>query len=196
MFPVRDGGNVRTCREALTVWAAPTSDMRQEAIADSFASVRDASSGRARQVLGAEHRRAAEERGAGMSLVTAAEFALMLTVPAPQAAAAAPGSGKRSPRERELVTLVARGRTDADIAEQLYISTRTVRSRLDRIRNKTGCRRRADLTRPQRRPGLARSAGRAPCDRNADHAPRSVGWPSPIKPQQVTAGKGAWVFAT
>jgi len=52
-----------------------------------------------------------------------------------------------SARERELVTLVARGRTDAQIAAQLYISIRTVRSHLDRIRDKTGCRRRADLTR-------------------------------------------------
>jgi len=55
--------------------------------------------------------------------------------------------GKLSPRERELVTLVARGRSDAQIAAELYISIRTVRSHLDRIRDKTGCRRRADLTR-------------------------------------------------
>jgi DNA-binding CsgD family transcriptional regulator len=52
-----------------------------------------------------------------------------------------------SARERELVALVAHGRTDAQIAAQLYISVRTVRSHLDRIRDKTGCRRRADLTR-------------------------------------------------
>jgi DNA-binding CsgD family transcriptional regulator len=58
-----------------------------------------------------------------------------------------PGTVKLSARERELVTLVAQGRTDADIAGQLYISIRTVRSHLDRIRDKTGCRRRADLTR-------------------------------------------------
>ena len=57
------------------------------------------------------------------------------------------GPGKLSARERELVTLVAQGRTDAQIAAQLYISIRTVRSHLDRIRDKTGCRRRADLTR-------------------------------------------------
>jgi DNA-binding CsgD family transcriptional regulator len=50
-----------------------------------------------------------------------------------------PGLGTLSARERELVTLVARGRTDAQIAEQLYISIRTVRSHLDRIRDKTGC---------------------------------------------------------
>ena len=36
---------------------------------------------------------------------------------------------------------------------ELYISVRTVTSHLDRIRDKTGCRRRADLTR------LALSAG-------------------------------------
>ena len=72
--------------------------------------------------------------------------ALMLTVSSsPQSLP--PGVAKLSARERELVTLVARGRTDAQIAEQLYISVRTVRSHLDRIRDKTGCRRRVDLTR-------------------------------------------------
>jgi DNA-binding CsgD family transcriptional regulator len=45
------------------------------------------------------------------------------------------------------VALVARGRTDAQIAAELYISIRTVRSHLDRIGDKTGCRRRVDLTR-------------------------------------------------
>ena len=91
--------------------------------------------------------RAAEERGAAMSLDTAAEYALMLTAPGPPQPRRAPGPGKLSARERELVTLVAQGRTDAQIAAQLYISIRTVRSHLDRIRDKTGCRRRADLTR-------------------------------------------------
>jgi non-specific serine/threonine protein kinase len=72
--------------------------------------------------------------------------ALMLTIPSfPQSLPS--GMAKLSARERELVTLVARGRTDAQIAEQLCISVRTVRSHLDRIRDKTGCRRRADLTR-------------------------------------------------
>jgi DNA-binding CsgD family transcriptional regulator len=44
-----------------------------------------------------------------------------------------PALSQLSPRERELVTLVAQGRTDAQIAGQLYISVRTVRSHLDRI---------------------------------------------------------------
>jgi len=50
-------------------------------------------------------------------------------------------------REREILELVAGGETDQDIAEQLSISVRTVHSHLDRIRDKTGSRRRADLTR-------------------------------------------------
>jgi DNA-binding NarL/FixJ family response regulator len=50
-------------------------------------------------------------------------------------------------REKEILRLVAGGETDQDIAEQLVISVRTVRSHLDRIRDKTGYRRRADLTR-------------------------------------------------
>ena len=81
-----------------------------------------------------------------MSPATAAEYALILTDPrSPQPAAA--GCGQLGARERELVILVARGRTNAQIAADLHISARTVSSHLDRIRDKTGCRRRADLTR-------------------------------------------------
>jgi DNA-binding CsgD family transcriptional regulator len=59
-----------------------------------------------------------------------------------------------SPREHELVTLVARGGTNAQIAIQLYISIRTVGSHLDPIRDKTGCRRCTDLTRLALQAGL------------------------------------------
>ena len=89
-----------------------------------------------------------------MSLATAAEYALMLTAPNPPPPAVARDSGRLSVRERELVTLVAQGRTDALIAAQLFISVWTVRSHLDRIRDKTGCRRRTDLTRLALRLGL------------------------------------------
>jgi DNA-binding CsgD family transcriptional regulator len=89
-----------------------------------------------------------------MNLATAAEYALMLTAPAaPQAPPG--GLAPLSTRERELVTLVARGRTDAQVAAELYLSVNTVRSHLDRIRDKTGCRRRADLTRLALQAGLA-----------------------------------------
>ena len=42
-------------------------------------------------------------------------------------------------REREILALVGAGRTDREIAEELFISVATVRSHLDRIRDKTGC---------------------------------------------------------
>jgi DNA-binding CsgD family transcriptional regulator/tetratricopeptide (TPR) repeat protein len=91
--------------------------------------------------------REAEERGARMPFPAAVELAIMVAT-AVQEEPSEPTPGKLlSPRERELVTLVAQGRTNAEIAAQLYISVRTVTSHLDRIRDKTGYRRRADLTR-------------------------------------------------
>jgi DNA-binding NarL/FixJ family response regulator len=76
---------------------------------------------------------------------------LLLTTPAQ---AATPDPGQLSVGERELVTLVARGCTDAQIAAQLSVSVRTVRSRLDRVRDKTGRRRRTELTRLALQSGL------------------------------------------
>ncbi|WP_092531910.1 LuxR C-terminal-related transcriptional regulator [Amycolatopsis arida] len=52
-----------------------------------------------------------------------------------------------SVRERQVLSLVAAGERDQDIAEAMSISVRTVRSYLDRIRDKTGYRRRPELTR-------------------------------------------------
>jgi predicted ATPase/DNA-binding CsgD family transcriptional regulator len=142
------------CAEAVTVWAAVVVLQGREGF--SVPSHPDMPEGwfqrqeplrQARQALGPAQARAAEERGQAMSLTTAAEYVLMLTAARPQLPTAAPGPEGLSPRERELVTLVARGHTDAQIAGQLFISVRTVSSHLDRIRDKTGCRRRADLTR-------------------------------------------------
>ena len=89
-----------------------------------------------------------------MSLSAATELALLTITENGSQTAAQPDRRGLSARQRELVTLVARGRTDAQIAEQLYITVRTVRSHLDRIREKTGCRRRADLTRLALQNGL------------------------------------------
>ncbi|MFY9652439.1 response regulator transcription factor, partial [Trebonia sp.] len=98
-------------------------------------------------LLGHTAARTAEERGAAMTMATATEYALLLAAAAGTTADQPTDLGRLSPRERELVTLVARGRTDAQIATELFITVRTVGSHLDRIRDKTGCRRRADLTR-------------------------------------------------
>ena len=116
-----------------------------------------------------------------MSLATAAEYALMLTDPGPPQPAA-PGSGLHSARERELVTLVAQGRTNAQIAAQLHISARTVSSHLDRIRDKTGCRRRDDLTR------LALSAGLGLARPPELPAPAGRLTPAPAATQKRFAG--------
>jgi len=59
-------------------------------------------------------------------------------------------------REAEVVRLVAGGQTDGEIARSLTISVKTVQSHLDRIRTKTGARRRADLTRLAVELGLVR----------------------------------------
>jgi DNA-binding CsgD family transcriptional regulator len=135
--------------EAVTMWAALAALLAQDIGTDVPALVRRRAEPlrAARLALGPELTRAAEDRGAAMSRATAAQYALLLTTPEPSQVDTPNSPGNLSPRERELVTLVAQGRTDADIAAQLYISIRTVRSHLDRIRDKTGCRRRADLTR-------------------------------------------------
>jgi DNA-binding CsgD family transcriptional regulator len=52
-----------------------------------------------------------------------------------------------SPRELEVLRLVSAGDSDQQIAATLFISVKTVHSHLDRIRTKTGCRRRAELLR-------------------------------------------------
>jgi predicted ATPase/DNA-binding CsgD family transcriptional regulator len=151
--------------EALTVWAATSAlgsswPMHGGLNPDRREELRR----QAREQIGPARARVAEERGAVMSLATATEFALLLAAepepradvaagPEPTADGATAGLTRLSPRERELVTLVAQRRTDAQIAAQLYITVRTVNSHLDRVRDKTGCRRRADLTR------LALSAG-------------------------------------
>jgi DNA-binding NarL/FixJ family response regulator len=50
-------------------------------------------------------------------------------------------------RELEVLRLVARGLTDREIAQELYMSPSTVQKHLTRIRQKTGLRRRSELAR-------------------------------------------------
>jgi predicted ATPase/DNA-binding CsgD family transcriptional regulator len=144
--------------EAITVWAAASALRISGPLPYESRNLteREELQRNAREQLGPAAVRAAEERGAAMSLATAAEYALLLAAAQPPTVppqplqpppAPAPPLPALSPRERELITLVAQGRTDAQIAAQLYITVRTVSSHLDRIRDKTGCRRRADLTR-------------------------------------------------
>jgi hypothetical protein len=66
---------------------------------------------RARSELGHERAQAAERRGAAMSLATAAEYELLVAAGDPATPQAPPELSQLSPREHELVTLVARGST-------------------------------------------------------------------------------------
>jgi predicted ATPase/class 3 adenylate cyclase/DNA-binding CsgD family transcriptional regulator len=141
-------------REAVTVWAALATVRRAtwtrgEGQADDPAGEEEFQEPlrQAQEALGPAPARAAEERGAAMTPAAAAEYVLLLLAENPDEAAAGPGLPRLTARERELVTLVAQGRTNVQIAAQLSVSVRAVRSRLDRIRAKTGSQRRADLTR-------------------------------------------------
>ncbi|WP_405497104.1 LuxR C-terminal-related transcriptional regulator [Streptomyces sp. NBC_00096] len=77
--------------------------------------------------------------GGGCSYVSAD----LAVGPDPQAAPAC----HVTDRERQILELVAHGETDHGIALRLGISEHTVHSHLDRLRDKIGSRRRADLTR-------------------------------------------------
>jgi DNA-binding CsgD family transcriptional regulator len=141
--------------EAVTIWAAFQARLDAEGTLDLplHARRRQEPLRQAARALGPDRTRTAQERGAAMSVQAVTEFALLLA----DAPVSRPPSGltQLSAREQELVTLVAKGRTDAQIATQLVISISTVRSHLDRIRDKTSCRRRADLTRLALQAGLA-----------------------------------------
>jgi DNA-binding CsgD family transcriptional regulator len=148
----------RRWREAITVWAAyeataRAAGMRAGDIPDE-AQRREDLLRELRKALGPAQVPGAEERGAAMTLAAAADYALLLVAEDPGGQTAPAGLPRLSAREQELVTLVARGHTDTQIAGQLYISVRTVRSHLDRIRDKSGYRRRADLTRLALQAGL------------------------------------------
>jgi DNA-binding CsgD family transcriptional regulator len=142
--------------DVITIWAAHAAWLRRTgmpALHQEFRRHQEPLR-KAAQALGPDRTRAAEERGAAMTLATVAEYATMLAAPDSWQPQAPRGLTLLSAREQELVALVAQGRTNTQIAAQLYIGASTVRSHLDRIRDKTGCRRRADLTRLALQAGL------------------------------------------
>ncbi|WP_290058111.1 response regulator transcription factor [Amycolatopsis solani] len=73
-----------------------------------------------------------------------AEFAAVPSIVAERRAA---GSQQFSPQELRVLQAVADGLTDEEISDRLALSLRTVRHYLERIRDKTGERRRAGLVR-------------------------------------------------
>jgi len=142
--------------DAVTMWAAFVTCLKEIGMSDLPAAEerRREPLRAAQQALGPDRTGAAEKRGREMTLATAAELAILLAGTDAHAPEVAPDLGKLSAKERELVILVAQGRSDADIAGQLHLSVRTVRSRVDHIRAKAGCPRRADLIRLALQAGL------------------------------------------
>ena len=97
--------------------------------------------------LGPERAAAADRRGAALSFDDAVSLAFGALDDAGTTAGQVGLGPALSKRERELIDLVAEGLTDQEIANKLFISVRTVGTHLDRIKAKTGVRRRAELTR-------------------------------------------------
>ncbi len=60
-----------------------------------------------------------------------------------------------TPREREILTLIARGRNNAEIAAELFLSGNTVKTHINRVFAKTGSRDRLAAAAYARRHGLA-----------------------------------------
>jgi DNA-binding CsgD family transcriptional regulator len=120
------------------------------------AGLRDRDRARLRAALGDAAFEAAYARGRTLSQADAITLvgtagpdpgaASAAAVPAADPAAGS-SAGLLSEREREIVALLAGGATDAQIAGRLFLSVNTVRSHLERIRDKTGARRRAELVR-------------------------------------------------
>jgi DNA-binding CsgD family transcriptional regulator len=113
---------------------------------------------RLRDALGGAAFDAAYQHGRTLSQADAIAIALSTarSDPGPEAPATAPAArsaqadspaGRLSAREREIMALLAGGASNAKIAARLYLTTNTVRTHLDRIRDKTGARNRAELTR-------------------------------------------------
>jgi DNA-binding CsgD family transcriptional regulator len=128
------------------------------------AGLRDREHARLRATLGDAAFEVAYRRGRSLGHADAIALAVGTAEPDPGAATTVTASGASgasgagqataessvgplSAREREIVALLARGATDAQIAQRLFLSVNTVRSHLDRIRDKTGARRRTELVR-------------------------------------------------
>jgi predicted ATPase/class 3 adenylate cyclase/DNA-binding CsgD family transcriptional regulator len=127
--------------------------------------LRDRDRARLRATLGDAGFEAAYSRGHTLSQVDAVALATAVAEPDPGPAPAVTApvarrastdspAGPLSAREREIMALLAGGASNAQIAKTLFVTPNTVRTHLDRIRDKTGARNRAELTRYAMQAGI------------------------------------------
>ena len=94
-------------------------------------------------VLAAARGRAAIDPDVQLRLLDALRSGTRFGVPS--ARAGVPASDGLTPREVEVVLLIAQGRSNTEIAEELVVSTATVKTHVNHIFAKTGLRDRAQL---------------------------------------------------
>lgn len=82
--------------------------------------------------------------GVAFSMPVAALLASKLTAPQTETSLPAPAARGLTQREVEVLQLVGRGCTDAEIGDLLRVSTRTVQRHITNVLNKLGCRNRSE----------------------------------------------------
>ena len=73
-----------------------------------------------------------------------------------------PGDGDLTPRETDVLRLIATGHTNRQIAQELFLSEATVKTHINRIFTKTGCRDRAQAVQYAYTHGIAAAPHIAP----------------------------------
>ena len=97
----------------------------------------------------AEIARAIEAAASGQSVLDDGVTAILLA-----AAVDVPPSVDLTPREAEVLTLIARGKSNTEIAEELFVSAATVKTHINNLFGKIGVRDRAQAVRYALRHGL------------------------------------------
>jgi DNA-binding NarL/FixJ family response regulator len=100
---------------------------------------------------------AEQEAGRTFSLEQAVAYAQDVTLKTATAEKARKKLDKLSAREREVATLIARGKSNGEIADELVVSKRTVESHIANILSKLGVTNRAQIVRWVIKTGLVKS---------------------------------------